>query len=132
MALHQHGHTVVAETVDEIALPEWVATVKLARHDSAGQCGYFAAPGGRGQRDETHVPADVELLIRDPHRTVQSERHRAKLPGELRNEREPFLDFCRHALDSDLWIIVDFHDCQRADVEMPRGSLGRQHHGVGA
>ncbi len=114
------------EALDDVQLPQRPVEVERARVDARGLNAELAPVARLRQRDVAHVILEVEVLVLDPVRLVEPERHGAQLLPEHRRavqpalheredafEREPAAGRGRRVVDRD-----------EADVRIGVGALG--------
>src|SRR3954468_8548163 len=84
--LGEHGDIPVLQPFDHPHLPQRLRTIELVGADVADEVAELARPARRGYRDVPDVVVEVELVLLDPARSVEAERHVVQLPPELRQE----------------------------------------------
>ena len=93
--LGQHGPAAVTETFDDVHLPQRASAIHLATNDARDLLGQLVRAPGRGKADVAHVVLEVELVIVDPPRVVERERHFHQLAphwfGPADQRAEPFI-----------------------------------------
>ena len=77
------------EALDDHELPERSRPVQRDPRHVTAQVGQLAVAAGRRQRHPVHVAVDVEVVVGDPHRVVDAERHLLELALEHRDVRDP-------------------------------------------
>ncbi len=99
------------EALDHHELPQRTRPVQRDAGHVAAQVGQLALTAGRGQRHPVHVPVDVEVVVVDPDRVVDAERHLLELAVEH-----------RHAVDPPLELVLEL-----AEVVAARDRRGVEH-----
>lgn len=123
----------VVEPIDEVELPRWAAQVEGSSMDP-GDLGAELTPGaGLRQREVPHVVLEVEPLVPDPPRPVESERYVDHPLTEALGDVEALLDEGEHLVvghgpGGAGRPVVDADD---ADRVVRRGAIEGHHHPVG-
>ena len=90
--LGEHGDLVVVVPLDHPHLPQRAGAVERLSGEVAAELDELGVPTGLRQGQTVDVPVDVEVLVLDPDRVVQLERHLAQLAGELGDVADPAVD----------------------------------------
>jgi hypothetical protein len=84
---------------------------------------------GRGQRRTAHVPAEVELVVVDPHRVRHRRRGGLQPLAIARDQVQPLLDALAHARVFEPRPSLE--DEQPTDADRHRPLLGGQRRAIG-
>ena len=126
---HQRRALAAREPFDDRQLPERARAVQAPRELLADQLGELVRAAGGGQRGAVHVPAEVELLVVDPHRVGHSARGRLQALAVARDEVQALLDALEDA--GVLQAGAGLEDEHAADRHRHRPLLGGQGGAVG-
>ena len=72
--------------MDDVELPERPRTIERASEDAGDLLGELLLAAGGRQRQLAHVVAEIEVLVVDPVRVIEPERHRREAPAERRQQ----------------------------------------------
>ena len=97
--LREADDLVVVVPLDDPHLPQRPGPVQRQRGEVRGQGGELAVAAGLREGQPVHVALDVELLVPDPDRVVEAERHPTQLAGERRDVLDPSVDLRLHQLE---------------------------------
>ena len=131
MELRDQRHLAADDPVDVPHLPQRPAPVELVAHQHPEQVADLLPAAGRRHRDAADVLVDVEVLVLDPHRAVEVERHLLQLPAELRHAVHALEERAPHLLEAEPLRLGRIDDREAADVLVPRRRLGRQEQRIG-
>ena len=89
LGLGDEREAVVREPLDHPHLPQRLRGVELLRQDAAAQSLQLPLLAGLRQGGVADVVEEVEAVVVDPHRVMQSQRHGQVALAQLRRQREP-------------------------------------------
>jgi len=103
------------EPLDDVDLPQRTCQVERPRMDARRLDAELAPVAGSGQRDVAHVVLEVEVLVVDPVRIVEVERHAPQLAPQRRLLGDAALDALEDALEAQRAaghraLVVDVHE----------------------
>jgi hypothetical protein len=90
--LGQHRHAPLGQAVDDVELPQRVRAIERPRDDACDLLGERMLVARRRGGGLADVEVEVEVLVLDPVRVVQAERHLGQAPAEGRQQVQALAD----------------------------------------
>jgi hypothetical protein len=109
-----------------------MAPVQLIAHQRPEQLADLTTAARERHRDPANMPPDVEVLVLDPHRAVQVQRHLLELPAELGNQGQTFVRALPDGFEGEPVGSRRVDYGQPAHVLVPRRSLRRKEQRIGS